>query len=299
MGEHDHRLTTRQMAEFVTHGFLRFDEVVPADINERAVDEMSRLNAERLLPSDRHPDAMRPPESGTSLDDCYPAPSVIGEYLRLPQIRGIITSLVGASPEFDHDWVHHIPSGGTHVQPLHVDASADTDDLSFDVQLFWFCNDVEPGEGGTRFVPGSHLTRVRSCGLHRYQHIVGEQQVSCRAGTVFVFHHGLWHAGQPNPGPDRWMHKIRLNPTEPQVRLWNDADFDDLQSSPTDHVFARMQHGTVGDVFRTVHPWMSLTDHRNAQLQRARLWRHLTGDTDFDVDYYLTRLEQRAARAVP
>ncbi len=287
----DHRLSTRRMAEFVANGYLRFDAIVPADINERAIAEIGRLNAERLLP-----DGMKPPHSLTPLDDCYPGPSAIGEYLRLPQIRGIIESLVGADPVFDHDWVHYIPGGGSYVQPLHVDAATDTTDPTFDIQLFWYPNAVAPGEGGTRFVPGSHLTRVRSSGLHRYQHIVGEQQVACDAGTVFVFHHGLWHAGQPNPGGnERWLYKIRLNPTRPQVRLWDTGDFDDVQSSRTDHVFARMQPGTVAEVFRTWHPWMGVTDYRNDQMQRALLWRYLTGDDDFDVDYYLTRLEGRTA----
>ncbi|MCH9837038.1 phytanoyl-CoA dioxygenase family protein [bacterium] len=286
----DHRLSTRQMAEFVANGFLRFDAIVPADINERAIDEIGQLNAERLLP-----DGMKPPHSRTPLDDCYPLPSVVGEYLRLPQIRGIIHSLVGADPVFDHDWVHHIPGGGSYVQPLHVDAATDSTDPTFDVQLFWYPSAVARGEGGTRFVPGSHLTRVRSSGLHRYQHIVGEQQVACDAGSVFVFHHGLWHAGQPNPGDnDRWLYKIRLNPTEPQVRLWDTTDFTDVQSPPTDHIFARMQPGSVAEIFRTWHPWMGITDYRNDQIQRALLWRYLTGDDDFDVDYYLTRLEGRA-----
>ena len=42
---------------------------------------------------------------------------------------------------------------------------------------------------------------------------------------------------------------------------------------------------------------MGVADYRNDQMQRALLWRHLSGDDEFDVDYYLTRLEQRAARA--
>ena len=286
----EHRLSTRQVAQFVADGFLRFDAIVPDDLNRRAIEEIAQLNAERLLP-----DGMKPPHSRTPLDECYPLPSAIGEYLRLPQIRGIIESLVGVHPVYDHDWVHHIPGGGTYVQPLHVDATADTTDPTFDIQLFWYCSTVEPGEGGTRFVPGSHLTRVRSSGLHRYQHIVGEQQVTCPAGSVFVFHHGLWHAGQPNAGDrDRWLYKIRLNPTEPQVRLWDTSDFEDVQSPSTDHFFARMQAGGVGEIFRKWHPWMGLTDYRNDQMQRARLWRYLTGDAQFDVDYYLTRLEQRA-----
>jgi len=39
----DRRLTTRQMAEFVANGVIRFDAIVPPDINERAIDEMRRL----------------------------------------------------------------------------------------------------------------------------------------------------------------------------------------------------------------------------------------------------------------
>ena len=42
-----------------------------------------------------------------------------------------------------------------------------------------------------------------------------------------VFHHGLWHAGQPNPSDvDRWMCKIRLNPSVSQVKRWNIDDFE-------------------------------------------------------------------------
>lgn len=286
----DHRLTTRQMADFVTNGFLRFDALIPADLNTRAIKEISQLKDERLAPS-----GMRPPHTGTPLDECYPAPSAVGEYLRLAAIRGIIESLVGAAPTFDHDWTHHIGAGSTYLQPLHVDAVTDSPDTTFDVQLFWFCNDVAEGEGGTRFVPGSHLRRVRASGLDRYQHIAGEQQVACEAGTVIVFHHGLWHAGQPNPGAsDRWMHKVRLNPTEPQVRLWNTDDLEALQNPPSDHFFARMQADSVANTMRTWHPWMSITDYRNEQIQRAKLWRYLTGDDRYDVDHYLTRLEGRA-----
>ena len=291
--EQDDRLTTRQMAEFVANGFIQFDAIVPADINDRAIEEMRRLNDERLAPT-----GAKPPHTGTPLADCYPPPSAIGEYLRWPRVAGIIESLVGPDPTFDHDWTHHIAAGASYVQPLHVDAITDTPDTTFDIQLFWYPHDVAPGEGGTRFVPGSHLRRVSSSGLDRYHHIDGERQFAGPAGTVVVFHHGLWHAGQPNPGDrDRWMHKIRLNPTAPQVRRWNTADLDDLQNPPSDHVFARMLPDSVAQIFRTSHPWMSVNDHRNEQVQRALLWRRLTGDHTYDVDHYLTRLEGHAAVA--
>jgi hypothetical protein len=287
----DHRLTTRQMAEFVTNGVLRFDAIVPADVNERALTEVEQLSQERILP-----EGTKPPHTGTPLSECYLPPSAIGEYLHLPRVAGIIESLVGPEPTFDHDWTHHLPAGSTYLQPLHVDAITDTVAPSFDIQLFWFLDDVDPGEGGTRFVPGSHLRRVLASGLDRYQHIRGEQQFAGPAGTVVVFHHGMWHAGQPNPSErDRWMHKTRLNPSVPQVRLWNTTDLDDLHNPPTDHTFARMQADSVAHTFRTWHPWHGVTEHRNEQIQRALLWRYLTGDESYDVDHYLTRLSERDA----
>ena len=99
----DHRLTTRQMAEFVANGFIRFEAIVPAEINEQGIDEMRRLELERFAPA-----GLKPPHTGTPLEECYPAPSAIGEYLRLPEIRGIIESFVGANPAVDHDFTHHL-----------------------------------------------------------------------------------------------------------------------------------------------------------------------------------------------
>ena len=286
-----HLLSTRQVAQFVADGVLRFDALVPDELNERGIDEMRRLSAERLAP-----DGMKPPHTGTPLSECYPAPSAIGEYLRLPEIRGIITSLVGPDPTFDHDWSHHIAAGSTTGQALHVDAITDSDDPTFDIQVFWFPHEVSPGEGGTRFVPGSHLHRVQASGLDRYQHIKGEERFAGPAGTVLVFHHGLWHAGQPNPsGNDRWMHKVRLNPTAPQVRHWDTSDLDEFQNPASDHFFARMMPDSVGQILRAWHPWMGVTEQRNEQVQRALLWRYLTGDETYDVDHYLTRLEGRAS----
>ena len=98
MSTTDHRLTTRQMAEFVANGCLRFDAIVPPEVNERGIEEMRRLEIERFAP-----EGLKPPHTGTPLEECYPPPSAIGDYLRLPKIRGIIESLVGPNPAFDHE----------------------------------------------------------------------------------------------------------------------------------------------------------------------------------------------------
>jgi hypothetical protein len=110
-----------------------------------------------------------------------------------------------------------------------------------------------------------------------------------------VFHHGLWHAGQPNPSDtDRWMYKIRLNPRVSQVRRWDLQDFDALQNDASDHTFAKMRHDSVAQILRKMQPWQKGHEARYEQMQRALHWRYLSDDPDFDVDYYHTRIEQIA-----
>jgi ectoine hydroxylase-related dioxygenase (phytanoyl-CoA dioxygenase family) len=218
--------------------------------------------------------------------------------VRLPVIAGAIQSLVGTDPVVDHHFVHIKPAGDLHAQGLHCDAIID-DGLAFDIQLFWFPHDVAPREGGTRYVPGSHLRLVNMDDVARYHHLAGEQYFAGDAGTVVIFHQGLWHAGAPNHGSrDRIMGKLRLNPTEPQVRLWDTSDLEP-RNRADDHMFARMEPGMVAAALRRSEPWFEPSVHRLETVQRALLWRHLTGDERFDVDWYLTRTERRAGLVAP
>lgn len=298
MPAENHKLTTAEVARFVADGYLRFDALIPDAINQQVIAELQPLEVNKLQQMFGQPaDAGGPPmpASLTPLSQCYPQPSVLGKMLRLPQVQGIIESLVGPDPLFDHDFVHRLPAGSEYQQHLHVDAVIDSADPTFDIQLFYFPRDVAPNAGGTRFVPGTHLRRTRAEGVSRYQHIMGEQQYNGVAGTVMVFHQGLWHAGQPNPSDtDRWMYKIRLNPSGSQVKRWDTSDFDDVQNDASDHTFALMRQDSVAHIFRTMQPWQKGHESRYEQMQRAHLWRYLSDDPAFDVDYYHTRIEQRS-----
>jgi len=300
-----HRLSTAAMADFVADGFLRFDALIPEPLNQAALEEMKALAPGKLRRTlhglggragrlERDIEPQESPESLTPLAACYPAPSALGAVLRFPAVAGIIESLVGANPAFDHDFIHHIPAGAPRGQHLHVDAVLEPAGQAFDIQLFYFPTAVASGGGGTRFVPGSHLRRARAEGIARYQPPLGEQHYSGPAGTLLVFHQGLWHAGQPNPSAeDRWMYKLRLNPREPQQRLWNTADLAALHNDPRDHSFAHPGGDTVAQRLRRMAPWQRGHEGRYEQMQRAALWRYLTGDSTFDVDFYLTRQRVR------
>jgi len=301
-------LTTDQMASFVARGFLRLEAVVPDDVNRQAIEELPGLfrawldefrGASAKQQRDVHhtsDDESPLPRSGTPLQTAYAPDSPFGRMVRVPAISGAIASLVGANPVVDHHFVHIKTAGDLHAQGLHCDAIVD-EGLAFDIQLFWFPHDVAPREGGTRFVPGSHLRRVNMDDVSRYQHLAGEEYFAGPAGTVVIFHQGLWHAGAPNHGSrDRVMGKLRLNPTVPQVRLWDTSDLAE-RNRADDHMFARTEPGLVAAELRRFERWYEPAVHRLETVQRARLWRYLTGDQRFDVDWYLTRTERRAALA--
>jgi hypothetical protein len=283
-------LSTEDVATFVARGFLEFPGVIPDELNAAAADEMRAIMATWGSPA-------RPfaPASGDAWRAVYPEPSAIGAVLRHRAVRRIVDSLVGPEAVFDHDFVHFKPAGDRTFQPLHADAVIDPN-TAFDIQVFYFPNEVHPGGGGTGFVPGTHLRRVHETQVGRYRHIRGERQWSGPAGSILVFHHGLWHRGMGNPSTvDRLMYKIRLNPTRPQVRRWDASDLPGRQSAPNDHIFATFDTERIGMTLRHREAWMGEQDHRLELIARAGLWRYLTGDEAFDLDWYRTRVVGRAA----
>lgn len=285
-------LTTAQVATFVARGFFPLPGIVPDDLNRAATDELHQI-----LATWGSPDRPFAPSTGARLDEIYPEPSTIGAVLRHPVVAGALHSLLGPDPVFDHDFVHHKPAGDEFGQYLHQDAMVDPS-LAFDVQLFYFPHEVLPGGGGTGFVPGTHLRRVHETDVGRYVHMAGERQWEGPAGSVVLFHQGLWHRGMPNPSEhERLMYKIRLNPTAPQVRHWDTGDLAAMQNGAEDHVFAKFRGDSVAAVLRHRERWLGEADYRLELANRAALWRYVTGDDEFDVDYYLTRTQAREALA--
>lgn len=287
-------LTTTQLAEFVSSGVLRFDALVPQELNARVLDELPSV-LERKLGAFVGESVSEGPATGVRLSQCYEG-TALGEVLALPQIRGLVSSLVGRDPFFDHDFAHFLPAGHGVRQHLHADAIVDTADPSFDIQLFYFPHDVAENTGGTIYVPGTHLRRVPSTSIARYQNVAGQQRFVGPAGTVLVFHHGLWHAGPKNPASEpRWMYKIRLNPAVPQTRLWDLTDFESTHNDPSDHVFATSRSDSVAGILRQTFPWQGIDAARYDLTERVKLWRYLSGDATFDADHYLTRLARPLA----
>lgn len=261
-------LTSVEMAEFVAGGFLRFDGVIDDAANRAAMEVIAAG-----LPAI---------PAGIPLSEAYADQPAITEILEHPRVAGAIASLVGPDPRVDHHATHVRPARGDSSQHLHADAIIDTR-TAFDIQLMYYPHEVTPEMGGTLVVPGSHLRRINETDIGRYQNLRGQIPLACPAGTVLVLHHGIWHCGRRNDSRrTRYMYKIRLNPTVRQERLWDTSDLD----SPE-----------VQTVLRQSFDWYESATGRLELTNRARLWRHLTGEASYDLDYWLTRIENNPTAA--
>ena len=262
------------MAGFVAHGFLRFDEVVPPDVAAAALDELAAGTG----PTAWKADPGRPPLAGQPLAALWRDSPAIGPVLRLPRVAGIIKSLLGPGALYDHHYAHVIAPQQAWSQPWHADAVLDPRPLAFDVQLMFFFHDTPRAMGGTMILPGSHLRRANELEISRVQNFRGQLPTVCPAGTLIVCHHGIWHCGQPNrTDRPRTMFKLRLGPAHQQLRHWDLTDLDDP------------------DVIRTLrheHPFAG-SQARLELVNRIKLWRYLTGDPQFDIDYWLGRMTER------
>ena len=301
------KLTSLQMATFVGKGYLRFDGVVPEDLNQRFLERFSAVDpsqgqhlgdyyrkaiAERVLPVC---------ESGIPLADLFQNSSDFQALLDIPVISGAIQSLLGEGPTFDHHFLHVAISSSERrrmgmvdaAQHYHQDSTIDPA-MAFDIQLFYFPQNVTESMGGTRFLPGSHLRVVSEAAISRYQNIVGQKHVVCPAGTVLIFHKGLWHGGGLNRSDQtRFLYKIRLAPGRSQVRQWNTDDLTPADAKQRATFWQdNAASSAIQETLMRPEPWFEFDTGRLEMINRVKLWRYLLGNASADVDYWLTRLER-------
>jgi len=246
-----HLLNAKQMAEFVTHGFIVLENVVPAALNE-AVHADLRAYQGQQGPFWLHNENIR-------------------KVFEVPQVKGALDSLVGQKPVYDHSAVHTVGPEYAKGQTYHADSIIDTRPHAFDVQAFYFCHDTPYEMGPTLILPGSHLRRVNTASIGRYKNIVGQKRLACTAGTIAILHHGLWHCAQPNQTDTmRYVFKLRLRPGEQQRNLFNTDGYNDP-------AVRRIVYGGYEN-------WQG-NEARLDHMNRASLWRYVVGDDSVDVSF--------------
>lgn len=247
----EYQLTARQMAEFVSLGYLMLPEVVPNALNQAVHHDLQSYH-------------------GAGGRFWFENPH-IREVFELPVVKGALQSLVGPEPIYDHSAVHVVGPSHSQAQSYHADSIIDTRPLGFDVQAFYFCHDTPDEMGPTLILPGSHLRRVNTSSIARYKNVVGQRRLACKAGTVVLMHHGIWHCAQPNRTETmRYMFKLRLRPRVEQRNLFNGDDVDDPEVRQL--------------IYQAYQPWQG-NEGRLDHMARARLWRYVVGNDAADVSF--------------
>ena len=289
-------LTTSQMAEFAAKGCLRFDGLIDSDLNQEFLD----LFAEDIGSDDRYVNRAIPNcKPGTYVSQAFPQDHPLSKILAQPVVAGTLKSLMGTNPIFDHHHVHMTFPNRSRVQTNHQDSTIDLRSKNFDIQMIYFPHEVNDKMGGTRYIPGTHLRTVHESQIARYQNIRGQIRVTCPAGTIIFFHHGIWHGGGKNTSDvPRIMYKLRLQPSGSQSLQWDTSDLTEERikswQRPIFHAFGKHKEDDVPSKLMSHEPWFDNTS-RLEYMNRIRFWRTLLNDAEIDIDYWLTRVENEPA----
>ena len=91
----------------------------------------------------------------------------------------------------------------------------------------------------------------------------------------------------------RYLYKLRLNPTVPQVRLWDTTNLNDEDAAQRPIFFVREKQGpdNVQSILTRGEPWFEMDTGRVEFINRIHFWRRLLGDKTFDANYWVSRLE--------
>jgi hypothetical protein len=300
-------LNSHQMALFASRGFLMMEGLVPKQINDQFLNDIGKVPESEISdPMSYYGKVMGTSaipivNAGTPLVDAYPRENALSKMLALPEVAGVVESLVGTAPHFDHHFLHMTFPPSFYgeedrkqvSQHWHQDSTIDPRQ-AFDVQMMYFPHAVTIDMGGTRYLPGSHLRIVSESAIGRYQNIKGQAFVSCKAGTILFMHMGIWHGGGLNLSEKvRYMFKIRMCPSQRQKRLWDTSDLydDHLEQRPIFWTGKKNDTDGVAEILTRPEPWFEFDTGRLEYINRILFWRYLLGDDSFDADYWLTRIE--------
>ena len=240
-------LTAKQMAQFTLDGYILFDSFVPQALNERVYADQVAGKGHWGMSDALH------------------------EVFEWEPVKGILQSLVGENPVYDHSALHVVGPQQHGAQIWHADSIIDARPFAFDIQAMYFSHDVPKETGPTLILPGSHLRRVSNASISRYKNMVGQKQLIGKAGTIAFLHQALWHGAQPNyTDKTRYMFKLRLRPGEEQRGLFNTDGYNSSEVRQVVGSFAHQWHGEMA---------------RAESVQRAKFWRYLCGDDSVDTAF--------------
>ena len=202
-----HLLTDAQMRYFIVNGYVTVTTMLPAQFHDVVYEKtMTVFDKEgnpgnNLLP--------RIPEIQKVLDD--------------PNVKGALTSLLGADNYMQPHRHSHYNPPGSKGQGLHQDGGKRWSHHTRRLLVFYYPQDTPIALGPTGVVPMSHYYSTREGAA-----VAPEQPVVGKAGTVAFANYDLWHRAMPNSSEKRryMMKFLYARMSEPQESTWANEETD-------------------------------------------------------------------------
>ena len=130
---------------------------------------------------------------GAQVSALINSPEFVREVLLQAQIAGVVRSLLGADflvPTRGHNHLFEAPHVG---QTWHSDGLSGSGWDVTELQCYYYPEAVDPEDGPTTILPGSHCRAVDREAIAHYGDIVGQVPLVVPAGTVALTRYGIWH----------------------------------------------------------------------------------------------------------
>ena len=249
-------INSEEVAQFIADGYLKYESIIPKSLCNEII---SQVKDNFYTKYDK---------VGTKFKDIWNE-TLLGKVYKNNKVEKIIESLIGKDPKYDHHYIHIKQNHTQEIPNLHQDGDQDKRNNQFDLLILFFPQKVTLNMGGTLIIPSSHFRKISGNSIKRYQNIVGQEKITCEAGTVYLMHHNLWHAGRSNnSNNDRILIKLRLNPSNNQKLSW---DYKNTNLTKIISILSK-SYSWHGD------------QQRQEIINRIKLWRYLYNDYESEFD---------------
>ncbi|MCH2664202.1 phytanoyl-CoA dioxygenase family protein [bacterium] len=257
----EHLLTDLDVVNFIVTGYHIVEPDLPDGLNETI--------AARLDTLDSNP--------GDAITETVPE---LWQVLDHPQVRGVLTSLLGIDYEVQPHRHWHCKQPNSEHMNWHQD-STNSRDIRLNRFLgLYYPTNITPDMGPTMIVPGTQYRNAPTDRMATYTNIRGQIPLTVKAGTIAFTHYDLWHGTAANRS-DRKRHMLKFlfrRTRENDSPTWNHDP--DCMNQPRDWN-KRDKSEDPGNTLAFGNPLkVSQSDHYKERRIRRQVWDYLRGGKD-------------------
>jgi hypothetical protein len=187
-------MTDEQLFLFDLNGFLVLEDVIPAEECEKIKEQIFQMKFK--------PEVL--PEEAREVPGGH-----LAQLINHPKIVPILHTLIGANVRMDYGFVLWREKGNRHPMDLHHGGptpepmfryyNSKGNIYSGMLRVIFEFNDIEEGDGGTCFLPGSHKSNYNvpqsMVALEQGKQSPFLHHVCCKAGSAIIFTENVAHGG--------------------------------------------------------------------------------------------------------